>query len=319
MIIYDPGSFCESMFRWHGSVIKTIIVQLVLVTLTATGAAVWNQAIAPLKTLGSLEVGPIVLDSSGWSLMAFFVAFLLVFRNATCIARFNTGRNHLTRIAVASVELVRKCNFYVGAAERETEAAPEQSPETRRALMKQVFDLRRQVLALVAMIMSDLRDMPLNGKLGDDEQGWGYGASIIAGPTAKIVGGAYGTESDDRSYAHAWLVDQGLLGLEELRKLRALVDEAAEEARAGGGGKAAAARAANDASASCIMVCLSDLTHRFFRSCEIPKKDGPGATPEEGMDVLKERLLREIEKNIIALHAAYLDANEMVKVPLPFP
>ena len=184
MIDYNPESCCDVVCRWKGSVLPLIWWQVLLVVIISTGLATWNEHFATLNATDGLY--PILVDESGWALMGFFVAFLLVFRNATCVHRYNAGRTHLTKMVVGSVELVRKTsNFYVGADEIPDMAARSHggkevmaAEQVNRDLAAVAVSLRREVLCIMAFLMADLRGQALTGE--DKDHDWMKAQELVS-------------------------------------------------------------------------------------------------------------------------------------------
>jgi len=72
MIIYDPRSYSDVLFRLHGSVIPVIATKLLAVCLVATAAVIYNEANPDTEN---------PLPDDAHKIFGFLVGFLLVFRS----------------------------------------------------------------------------------------------------------------------------------------------------------------------------------------------------------------------------------------------
>lgn len=200
----------DVIFRLRGSVLKQVVPHLLLVGAIATALAIMNDFHASTKAACALTkpnatnatavtaataaasaepcyVVPFIgMDALGHKMFGFFVAFLLVFRNATCVHRYNAGRTHLTKMVVGSVELVRKTsNFYVGADEIPDMAARSHggkevmaAEQVNRDLAAVAVSLRREVLCIMAFLMADLRGQALTGE--DKDHDWMKAQELVS-------------------------------------------------------------------------------------------------------------------------------------------
>jgi len=104
MIVRPPSNWLRMLFVWNGSVLKSILPQLLLMLAISTLAVVTDGRILGAK---------IPLDTAPFPLMGVSMAIFLGFRNNAAYARFVEARQIWGRILIASRALVSQARSYL--------------------------------------------------------------------------------------------------------------------------------------------------------------------------------------------------------------
>mmetsp|Transcript_39052 Transcript_39052/g.78840 ORF Transcript_39052/g.78840 Transcript_39052/m.78840 type:complete len:351 (+) Transcript_39052:96-1148(+) len=104
MIIYDPRSYTDVLFRIRGSIFPSILFRVCAVALVELIAVYWSH------NSEYLQQNPIPDDAH--KIFGFLVGFLLVFRSTIAHKRYSEGISLLSSLQNHSLELTRKVALY---------------------------------------------------------------------------------------------------------------------------------------------------------------------------------------------------------------